>query len=229
MKFGRLKLRKSKMSKSAKYQDYYNVYDKVVLKMLPFYPEMHQTMINLINRSSKDEINVLEPGFGTGTLTYLIFQKFPQAKILGIDNSSENINKAKQKLVKFSGFDYWLGNIQDFHFNQKFDIVISALAIHHLSDKEKQQYLLEIFKTLKTGGRFIIGDIVKSEDEKDWHDYLVKEMGKEGEYRWKVHKSNPNDMPSTLESQLGWLKEAGFTKVKAVKKWFNFYVFYGEK
>lgn len=209
--------------------DYYDIYDNLVLKMLPFYPEMHNIMVDLINRPHKDELTILEPGFGTGTLTYLILNTFPKAQVVGIDNSNENIDKAKVKLKSFSNFSYHVTNIQDYHPNQKYDFVLSALAIHHLSDKEKKQYFSNIYQSINTGGRFIIGDIVKSEDENDWHDYLVKEMGDEGEYRWDKHKNSSEDKPSTLEDQLSWLKEVGFTKVEVVKKWFNFYVFYGEK
>ena len=217
------------MAKVKKYKDYYDIYDEIVLKMLPFYPEMHQEMVRLINYSPEDKIEVLEPGFGTGSLTYLILKKFPRAKVLGIDNNSENVSKAKTKLKDFSGFTYKLGSFQNVGLDQKYDIVLSALAIHHLSDKEKLQYFSDIFQILKPGGRFIIGDIVKSEDEQEWHSYLVKTMGNEGEHRWQRHKNNPDDKPSTIDAQIKWLKKAGFTKVEATKKWFNFYVFHGEK
>ena len=54
-------------------------------------------------------------------------------------------------------------------------------------------------------------------------------MGKEGEHRWQVHKNNKEDKPSTLEDQIVWLNQAGFDKIEIINKWFNFYVFYGEK
>jgi tRNA (cmo5U34)-methyltransferase len=217
------------MEEIKKYKAYYEIYDKVVLKMMPFYPEMHEEMIRLISRKLQDKMDILEPGFGTGTLTYLIFKKFPNAKLIGIDNSNENIEKAKQKLKNFQGFSYRLEDMKSVDLGQKFDIVISALAIHHLSGEEKRHYFANVYKILKLKGRLIIGDIVKSTDEESWHQYLIKAMGSEGEYRWQRHKNNPDDKLSSIDDQLKWLKKSGFTKVEITKKWFNFYVFYGEK
>jgi len=218
-----------KSNTTEKYLPYYEIYDKVILKMLPFYIEMHKEIVSLINREKKDKFNICELGFGTGTLTYRALMTFPNANLLGIDTLPENIEKAKEKLQKFKGFNYKKEKIQDLRLDKKYDFFISSLAIHHLSDEEKQQFFKKVYELLNNKGRLITGDLVKSPDEKEWHKYLVNNMGKEGEYRWQVHKQNKEDKPSTIEEQLKWLKEAGFKNVQFTKKWFNFYVFYGEK
>lgn len=211
------------------FKTYYEIYDKVVLKMLPFYGEMHKEMIRLVNRKKNEAFAVFEAGFGTGTLTYRMLKAFPMAEVYGIDNSAANIVKAEEKLEGFKNFAYQVGDFNKTKFDKKFDYLVSALAIHHLSGEEKARYFKKSFKALKAGGRIIIGDIVKSRDERLWHKYLVDKMGEEGEFRWQRHKSNKEDKPSTLAEQLRWLKEAGFNNVTYTKKWFNFYVFYGEK
>lgn len=207
---------------------YYEIYDELVVKMLPFYPEMHTEMVKLIDKTKNDEFTVLDLGFGTGTLTIRIFDAFTQVKVVGVDNSQSNIDKALPKL-KGKNFNYQLANFTDLDFKKlKFDRVVSALSIHHLSKKEKQEIFQKIYDTLPKGGRLIIGDIVKSPKEEEWHQDMVKNMGEEGEYRWQTHKNSKKDKPSTLAEQLKWLEEAGF-KAIVVKEWFNFNVFYGEK
>ncbi|MDP1884457.1 MAG: class I SAM-dependent methyltransferase [Candidatus Moranbacteria bacterium] len=211
------------------YKEYYEIYDQVVLKMLPFYSEMHADMTEQIAKEKTENLKILELGFGTGTLTYRIMNEYPNAEVLGVDNHEENIAKATEKLKDFLHFKSLKADFKSFETDELFDAVVSALSIHHLSDQEKQDYFKFIFEKLKAGGRFIIGDLVKSSDEEEWHKYLVDTMGEEGEHRWQVHKGNREDKPSTLEDQLLWLKQAGFDKIEVVNKWFNFYVFYGEK
>lgn len=219
--------REPKIDKNHK--GYYEIYDQVVLKMLPFYSEMHTDMIGQIAEEKTENLKILELGFGTGTLTYRVMKEYPNAQVLGVDNHEENIDKAMEKLNNFPNFKPIKADFKNFETSDLFDAVISALSIHHLSDEEKQKYFKFIFENLSVGGRFIIGDIVKSEDEEEWHKYLIETMGEEGEFRWQKHKNNKEDKPSTLKDQLLWLKQAGFDKIEVVNKWFNFYVFYGEK
>ena len=211
------------------YGEYNEIYDQTVLRMLPFYSEMHGEIIRQINKRKSSKLNILELGFGTGTLTYRILKEYPNAKVLGVDNQERNIIKARNKLKDYPNFRCIKDNFMRFDAGEQFDVVVSALSIHHLSDKEKQDLFKIIFGKLKDHSRFIIGDIVKSPDEVGWHQFLVDTMGKEGEYRWQTHKNNKQDKPSTLKDQLDWLTQAGFSKIKIVNKWFNFYVFYGEK
>lgn len=211
------------------HKPYYEIYDQVVLKMLPFYAEMHSEIINLINRKRNDEFRIYEPGFGTGTLTARALNAFPMAQIFGVDNLKKNIKKAEEKMRRRKNFSCRLGDFKKIGLDEKYDYIISALAVHHLNGAEKKNFFKKSYKALNAGGKIIIGDIVKSKDEEQWHKYLIESMGAEGEYRWQKHKSNQGDKPSKIESQLKWLKAAGYKKVRYTKKWFNFYVFCGEK
>jgi len=212
-----------------KFPDYYKNYDELILKMMPFYPEMHKIMIESINKPIDSKFEILELGFGTGTLTYLILRSFPKSDILGIDNNIENIEISQKRLKRFANFRYKVNNIVNYKPKIKFDIIISSLAIHHLTDKEKELFFKRAYELLNPNGRIIIGDIVRSPKAEDWHKYLIFNLGEEGKYRWKIHKNNPLDKPSTLKKQIKWLKEAGFNKIEVMKNWYNFYVFRGEK
>lgn len=208
---------------------YYGNYDSTALKFLPFYAEMHTEIIERINKRPDDKIKVLELGFGTGNLTERIFTSFPNVVITGLDNYQKNVDQA---LIKLRGYNF-NSKVQSFKdmsgLNDRFDFVVSSLAIHHLSATEKRDLFARVYEVLPRGGRFIIGDIVKSDKEKAWHNYLVENMGEEGEERWQTHKNNKDDKPSTLDRQILWLKQAGFEKVEVTAGWYNFNVFFGEK
>ena len=81
-----------------------------------------------------------------------------------------------------------------------FDLVVSALAVHHLRGPEKADLFARIAGVLRPGGRFVLGDVVIPVDPAD----AVTPV------------SDGHDRPSTLADQLGWLADAG---LRAATTW----------
>ena len=75
-----------------------------------------------------------------------------------------------------------------------FDLVASALCIHHLDAAEKTELFRRVREVLAPGGRFVIGDVVEPVDPADATTPLTPGF----------------DKPSPLRSQLEWLADAGF-------------------
>jgi len=75
-----------------------------------------------------------------------------------------------------------------------FDLVVSALAVHHLDATAKRDLFRRVAAVLRPGGRFVLADLV------------VPRPGEQGpiEVDWKM------DVPDTAADQLAWLEEAGF-------------------
>jgi tRNA (cmo5U34)-methyltransferase len=73
------------------------------------------------------------------------------------------------------------------------DLVVSALAIHHLHGPDKADLFARVAGVLRPGGRFVLGDVVIPLHPAD----AVTSV------------SGDNDRPSTLADQLGWLADAG--------------------
>ncbi len=74
-----------------------------------------------------------------------------------------------------------------------FDVVVSALAVHHLDGAGKAELFQRIADRLTPSGRFVLGDFVALEDPSD----LVTPL--DAGY----------DHPSTIADQLRWLTAAG--------------------
>jgi tRNA (cmo5U34)-methyltransferase len=75
-----------------------------------------------------------------------------------------------------------------------FDLVISALAIHHLDGPDKADLFARIAGVLRPGGRFVLGDVVLPIDPAGA----------------VIPVTEGHDQPSTLADQLNWLGDAGF-------------------
>jgi ubiquinone/menaquinone biosynthesis C-methylase UbiE len=82
-------------------------------------------------------------------------------EVYGIDAAPEMIIKAERKAAeKQLDIRYQVGVIEDISFpDNKFDVVISSLMLHHLPKDLKRQGIAEISRVLKPGGRFLAVDI----------------------------------------------------------------------
>jgi demethylmenaquinone methyltransferase/2-methoxy-6-polyprenyl-1,4-benzoquinol methylase/phosphoethanolamine N-methyltransferase len=104
---------------------------------------------------------ILDVGCGSGNLTLTAKSYVGQSgSVCGVDASPEMIDVARKKAER-KGFDasFGLGLIEQLPYpDSTFDVVISRLVIHHLPVNLKQKGVVEIFRVLKPGGRFILVD-----------------------------------------------------------------------
>ncbi len=110
---------------------------------------------------------LLDFGCGTATLTIMVKQSSPEAKVTGIDIDTEILNKATKK-IKEEKLDIFLLDYDGKHLpfqRNAFDRVISCLVFHHLDTDTKQNMLAEIFRVLNKDGQLLIADFGRS---KSW-------------------------------------------------------------
>lgn len=112
-------------------------------------------------------VKVLDFGCGTATLTIMVKQICPEAKVTGIDIDTEILDKATKK-IKEEKLDIFLLDYDGKHLpfqRNAFDRVISCLVFHHLDTDTKQNMLEEIFRVLNKDGQLLIADFGRS---KSW-------------------------------------------------------------
>ncbi|MDD5584080.1 MAG: class I SAM-dependent methyltransferase, partial [Candidatus Omnitrophica bacterium] len=122
----------------------------------------HRELLDLVvtNCRIKDRAKVLDIGCGTGLLSLKLLQK-ADCSITGIDISEVMLAIFKDKIKKLGlnqRIDCRLMDIDSLNFkNNTFDAAVSSVVLHHLKDKLKA--LKKIYKLLKPGGVFVIGEI----------------------------------------------------------------------
>ncbi len=102
--------------------------------------------------------NVLDIGFGTGTLTKRLYDR--GLEIYGQDFSGEMIRIAQEKMpkAKFFAGDF-TKDLVDFLKDNKYDAVIATYSLHHLTDEEKISFIKSLLTLLNPGGKILIGDL----------------------------------------------------------------------
>jgi ubiquinone/menaquinone biosynthesis C-methylase UbiE len=103
---------------------------------------------------------VLDLGCGTATLTLMIKQAYPSARVTGIDGDDRILNVARMK-AKAQSAAIQLDRGLAFELpypDGHFDRVISSLVMHHLASRDKLRTFAEIHRILKTVGQVHIAD-----------------------------------------------------------------------
>jgi ubiquinone/menaquinone biosynthesis C-methylase UbiE len=106
---------------------------------------------------------VLDLGAGTGTLTILMGQAYPQAHIVGLDGDPRILRRARAK-AEAAGVDIQWDEAFAYALpypDNTFDRVVSSLMFHHLTLEDKVNALWEVWRVLRPGGELYILDFGK--------------------------------------------------------------------
>ena len=103
---------------------------------------------------------ILDVGAGTGTLALQLKERWPDARVSGLDADPEILAIARRKAAE-AGREIELveGFSTELPFaDATFDVVTSTLFFHHLDSDSKVATLREVARVLKPGGALHVGD-----------------------------------------------------------------------
>lgn len=131
---------------------------------------------------------LLELGTGTGETARRVLARHPGASLVGVDASADMLAAAD-----LPGADLRVARLQDPLPDGPFDLVFSALAVHHLDGPAKADLFARVAAVLEPGGHFVLADVVVPDDPADATTPLSPDY----------------DLPSRADEQVAWLGEAG--------------------
>lgn len=218
----------------AKFNENAPSYDTQRKMLIPCFNDFYSVPISTINTKA-DCPSVLDIGSGTGLFSSYIKDKYPDARIALIDLSEKMVAVSKERFANDKDIRYIVADYMEYKFEEKFDIIISSLSIHHLSDEEKKQLYNKIFLLLNPDGIFINADQILGHTpyieelyKKDWKDKIERSGLTKQEIEAAYDRTKLDQMAS-LNDQIDWLKECGFHDVDCIYKYFNFVVLFGRK
>ena len=210
-------------------------YDRARRQLIPCFDEYYDAALNLIPFEANDKFSVLDLGAGTGLLSALVHDRFPNAHITLMDISDKMLSKARARFEKSPEmFDY---KIADYTagISGSYGCIVSALSIHHLTSDEKQKLFSDIYSALPEEGMFINADQALGASPEidriyraDWLE-KVKCSGLSEDDIASALERLKEDKMDTLESQLAWMKQADFRLVNCWYQNYSFMVVTGKK
>jgi tRNA (cmo5U34)-methyltransferase len=190
---------------------------------LPRWPEAEAFVLDHVVGERPVE-RVLDLGTGDGHMLAIVCSHRPDVAGIGIDISPTLLEAARRRFGPGSGIqllnhDMARSLSPDWG---SFDLVVSALAIHHLSDERKRLLYREIFELLVPGGLFCNVDVVAAPTP-------ALHARAQAVFGYGPHDGHPSDRPALLGDQLEWLTDGGFTNVDCYWKWLKMAVIAGER
>jgi ubiquinone/menaquinone biosynthesis C-methylase UbiE len=110
-----------------------------------------------------DGRRVLDLGCGTATLTLLVKEMHPEARVKGLDGDPKILEIARRKAERAGaeiGFDEGMAFRLPYA-EGAFDRVLSSMVLHHLTEESKRRTLGEVFRVLAPGGEFHVADFAR--------------------------------------------------------------------
>jgi len=159
---------------------------------LPAYDDVQAEVANAA--AGVDAARVLDLGAGTGETAAAVLARHPSATVVLLDESAGMLELATARLPADRVERTVVGDLLDALPTDGFDLVVSALAVHHLAADRKRSLFEAIRSLLPPGGRFVLADVVVPVDAAD-----------------AVTPLSPDyDRPDRLDDQVAWLTALGF-------------------
>jgi tRNA (cmo5U34)-methyltransferase len=168
---------------------------------------------------------ILDVGAGTGLLSAFLLGKFPDARLTLMDISENMLDEARKRFAMRPETKYVVCDYSQSELGGPYEIVCSALSIHHLSTGDKRQLFQRIFAALKPGGMFVNADQAEGETAyfsrrylDYWNDFLRSGPMTQAQHAEILKRRDTLDRNEKLSVQLSWLRDAGFSDVDVVYK-----------
>ena len=106
---------------------------------------------------------ILDLGTGTGETLAGVLPAPPSARAVGVDESEGMLAVARGRLEEYD-VTLRVADLRDPLPAGPFDLVVSALAVHHLDGPGKATLFARVAGALRPGGRFVLGDVILPPD-----------------------------------------------------------------
>ena len=194
----------------------------------------------------KRNIRVLDLGCGDAIVTHKLLTINESISATLLDGSEDMLNKSKERLAGFDNINYLQASFQEVLekdiIQGAYDFVVSSMAIHHLTQKEKRTFFEMIYSCLIPNGYFMNIDVTVAPTEaleewymklwREWMDEKKVSLGRDDVSSDDVirsYKDAEENKPDTIDYQLNALKSIGFRDVDCFYKYGIFAIYGGRR
>jgi tRNA (cmo5U34)-methyltransferase len=218
---------------------------------VPYANDQLEVMLRLLAAAEHPIHRFLDLGSGSGLLAIAILTRHPDAHATLVDFSEPMMDAARDLLGEDATLPAfvladlnsaeWVKTVAD---DGPYDAIVSGHAIHHLENERKAALYQELLPLLTPGALFINVEHVASATpwlEKIWDDAIIDSLAeyherqRTGQSRAMLAREYGEradqhaNVLASAETQLNWLRDAGFADVDCVFKYFELAVLVGRR
>jgi len=201
----------------------------------PGYAELPALMLAPLEARRGDALAVVDLGVGGGHVASAVLERFPRARVTGIDLSATELAGAQERLARFGDRVRLVEG--DFRATPRLaagaDLVTAGLALHGISDAEKAVLFAGLGLTMASGGAVVVADLVRPPDPAlapVYREALRRHMAEAmapADIAGELDRLDATAQPATVDDQLAWLRAAGFRRTDCWWRSFGLAVFGG--
>jgi tRNA (cmo5U34)-methyltransferase len=201
-------------------------------RLVPGLDALYGTAADLLGLRGGPVARVLDLGAGTGLLSAHIAERHPDVQLVLLDGAAAMLEQAQRQLGPRE-ITVLVQDLRDPLPEGPFDAIVSALAIHHLDDAAKRDLDARVLAVLRPGGVFVNAEQVRGatawleeRQREGWLAACRREGASEAELAQTLARMVA-DRHTGTETQLDWLREAGFHDVDCFYRRWHFAVIAG--
>ena len=197
-------------------------YDKNRRKFIPCFDDYYKTTTKFIASNIEQPKRILDLGAGTGLLSYFWYLNYPESEYVLVDIADDTLNVARKRFAGIDNMSYQVLDYSSGLPDGDFDVIASALSIHHLEHEEKMRLFAQIYDKLPSGGLFINYDqfCAGQPEMNDWfNSYWENHIENSGLTDtdinlWKERRKL--DKECSVEEEIDMIRKCNFKTVKCV-------------
>ncbi len=209
------------------------VFDDMVSRSVPYYEEMQRMTAELAGDFAQPDTRLYDLGCSTATtLAMLHYTVDPSVQFVGVDNSPEMLQKAREKLDGL-GIDRPVGlqlsDIEKMPPLHDASVVVMNLTLQFVRPLHRERLVKQIYDGMLDRGAFILIEKLTVSDGdlnrlfiNHYYDLKRRNGYSELEISQKREALENVLIPYRLEENVELLKGAGFRSVEMFFRWYNF-------
>lgn len=213
-----------------------DTYDADRRVLIPCFDAFYGTAAEAASLGRTGAVRVLDLGAGTGLLSSVLAGALPDADFVLLDEAPAMLERAAERLAPLGDrVTTVVADLRDALPEGPFDVVASALAIHHLDDAGKADLYRRAADVLAPGGVLINAEQVAGPTARldarfkaKWREHCSA-LGASEETLAAADARMAIDLPASVPDQLSMLDAAGLVDVGCLFQSWRFAVIAGWK
>jgi tRNA (cmo5U34)-methyltransferase len=183
-------------------------------RLVPCFDEFYRTAVSVVGLREGPVRRVLDLGAGTGLMSAAVLERYPDAELVLVDGAAEMLDQARECLP-VGATTTVVADLREALPQGPFDAVVSALAIHHLEDRDKRDLFARVHDELRPGGVFVNAEHVTAHNawlagtyRSMWGEACRSAGASEGEVAGAEGRMQ-TDRCVDVAAQLEWMRASG--------------------